>query len=178
VFDGCFSARSSLQASVGKAACFSVCAPRLRPSAVEARFRGGRARYPRVFHGCLQRHSLPASADGVCQRSVFAVARVHLRRFAGVVQPSAEGYSWWHQPPRLARFFAQARTQAPACLTRQQPMQQVSIAPALRRWQSSPALPWLSAVRSVLSSPTRRWPNHSVKGTSCAYAQAAPYLER
>ena len=35
-----------------------------------------------------------------------------------------------------------------------------------------------TAPRSPKPALQRPMPNHSVKGTSCAYAQAAPYLER
>ena len=51
-----------------------------------------------------------------------------------------------------------------------------SRAPVIRLAASRPSRPsawgWRAAVGG---SPA---PNHSVKGTSCAYAQAAPYLER
>jgi len=51
-----------------------------------------------------------------------------------------------------------------------------SRAPVTRAAASRPSRPTALGWRAAVgASPA---PNHSVKGTSCAYAQAAPYLER
>jgi hypothetical protein len=117
-----------------------------------------------------------------CQTARHSTASVsspgRLRRVGRVVRPRAKGYSSWCRPQRFARFVSRGRVPAPVGLTSQQPMQEVSIAPASYQWPRPQVSPSLLPVRSVRSSSSHRWPNPSVKGTSCARAQAAPYVER